>query len=175
MCIVSFKVLLKYVPFVLILLAKAVYDFHEGIFILVILFGTFTHANTTVKHEALKRARRSIWTLSVELCYIFVCIISIHYLFEDDLHNFNMILNLVLIRTFNHPLTVLNLLWIVTITGKFQKLPLIRYCIFLPPCLYIMLSLDFTLKLITVMIKIMLTMLPGRIIEFIKRVLYLDS
>ncbi|XP_076258993.1 E3 ubiquitin-protein ligase RNFT2-like isoform X2 [Rhynchophorus ferrugineus] len=140
----AFEVLLKYVPFVLILLAKAVYDFHEGIFILVILFGTFTHANTTVKHEALKRARRSIWTLSVELCYIFVCIVSIHYLFEDDLHNFNMILNLVLIRTFNHPLTVLNLLWIVTIT-------------------------DFTLKLITVMIKIMLTMLPGRIIEFIKR------
>lgn len=140
----ALQVIFKYVPFVLILLAKAVYDFHEGIFILVILFGTFSHANTTVKHETLKRARRSIWILSIELCYIFVCIISIHYLFEDDLHNFNMVLNLVLIRTFNHPLTVMNLLWIVTIT-------------------------DFTLKLITVMIKITLTMLPGKVVEFKKR------
>ncbi|XP_050293649.1 E3 ubiquitin-protein ligase RNFT1 isoform X2 [Anthonomus grandis grandis] len=140
----ALEVILKYVPFLLILLAKAVYDFHEGIFILVILFGTFCHANTTVKHEALKRARRSIWVLSVEMCYIFVCILSIHYLFEDDLHNFNIVFNLVLIRTFNHPLTVLNLLWIVTIT-------------------------DFTLKLITVMIKIFLTMMPGRVIEFKKR------
>lgn len=140
----ALQVILKYVPFILILLAKAVYDFHEGIFILIILFGTFSHANTTVKHEALKRARRSIWTLAIELCYIFVCIISIHYLFADDLHNFNIVLNLVLIRTFNHPLTVLNLLWIVTIT-------------------------DFTLKLFTVMIKIMLTMMPGKVVEFKKR------
>ncbi|KAL1506619.1 hypothetical protein ABEB36_005946 [Hypothenemus hampei] len=140
----ALQTIFKYVPFILILLAKAVYDFHEGIFILVILFGTFSHANSTVKHEALKRARRSLWILSVELCYIFVCILSIHYLFEDELHNFSMVLNLVLIRTFNHPLTVLNLLWIVTIT-------------------------DFTLKLITVMIKICLTMLPGKVVEFKKR------
>ncbi|CAG9772549.1 unnamed protein product [Ceutorhynchus assimilis] len=140
----ALQVIFKYVPFLLILLAKAIYDFHEGIFILVILFGTFSHANTTVKHEALKRARRSIWILSVELCYIIVCILSIHFLFEDDLHHFNIVLNLVLIRTFNHPLTVLNLLWIVTIT-------------------------DFTLKLITVKIKIILTMLPAKIVEFKKR------
>ncbi|XP_066244979.1 E3 ubiquitin-protein ligase RNFT2-like isoform X2 [Euwallacea similis] len=140
----ALQIILKYVPFLLILLAKAVYDFHEGIFILVILFATFSHANTTVKHEALKRARRSKFILALELFYIVVCILAIHLLFEDDLHNFNVVLNLVLIRSFTHPLTVLNLLWIVTIT-------------------------DFTLKLITVMIKIGMTMLPGKIIDFKKR------
>ncbi|XP_060526393.1 RING finger and transmembrane domain-containing protein 2 isoform X2 [Cylas formicarius] len=140
----ALHVLFKYVPFVLILLAKAVYDYHEGIFILVIMFGTFSHTNGVVKHEALKRARRSIWTLSIEMCYIFACMLSIHYFFEDDLHHFNVVMNLVLIRSFTHPLTVLNLLWIVTIT-------------------------DFTLKLITVATKILLTMLPGKIVEFKKR------
>ncbi|KAJ8937464.1 hypothetical protein NQ314_011853 [Rhamnusium bicolor] len=138
------KFLLKYVPFILILLAKAVYDYHEGIFILVILFMTFAHTNSAVKKEAIKRQRRSISMLSIELVYIFVCLVFIHYVFEDDLHNFNVVLNLVLIRTFTHPLTVWNLLWIVTIT-------------------------DFILKLFTVTIKILLTMLPGAVLAFKKR------
>ncbi|KAJ8920371.1 hypothetical protein NQ315_005236 [Exocentrus adspersus] len=138
------KVLLKYVPFILILLAKSVYDYHEGIFILVILFVTFAHSNSTIKKEAVKRQRRSIATLSLELVYIFVCLVFIHYVFEDDLHNFNIVLNLVLIRTFTHPLSVWNLLWIVIIT-------------------------DFVLKLFTVSIKILVTMLPGAVLEFKKR------
>lgn len=138
------KVLLKYVPFILILLAKSVYDYHEGIFILIILFVTFAHSNSAVKKEAIKRQRRSISTLSLELVYIFVCLVFIHYVFEDDLHNFNIVLNLVLIRTFTHPLSVWNLLWIVLIT-------------------------DFVLKLFTVTIKILITMLPGAVLEFKKR------
>lgn len=139
------KVVLKYMPFVLILLAKAVYDYHEGIFNLLILFVTFAHANSTVKKEAIKRQRRSISNLAIELLYIIACLVFIHYVFSDDLQNFHIVLNLVLIRTFTHPLTVWNLLWIVTIT-------------------------DFVLKLFTVTIKIFLTMLPASIVEFKKRV-----
>lgn len=139
------KILLKYVPFILILLAKTVYDYHEGIFILVVLFVTFAHTNSAVKKEAIKRQRRSIPTLGIELVYITVCLLFVHYLFADDLHNMNIVMNLVLIRTFTHPLTVWNLLWIVTIT-------------------------DFTLKLVTVTVKIILTMMPGVIVDFKKRV-----
>ncbi|CAH1991018.1 unnamed protein product [Acanthoscelides obtectus] len=138
------RILLKYVPFVLILLGKAVYDYHESIFILVILFVAFAHTNSVVRKEAVKRQRRSVSTLAVELLYIIACLIFIHYVFEDELHNFNLILNLVLIRTFTHPLTVWNLVWIVAIT-------------------------DFTLKLLTVAIKILLTMLPAQVVDFKKR------
>ncbi|KAJ8977173.1 hypothetical protein NQ317_003113 [Molorchus minor] len=138
------KVILKYVPFILILLAKAVYDYYEGIFILIILFMVFAHTNSAVKKETIKRQRRGISTLVIELVYIFVCLIFIHYVFEDDLYNFNVVLNLVLIRTFTRPLTVWNLLWIVTIT-------------------------DFILKLFTVTVKIFITMLPGSILDFQKR------
>lgn len=139
------KYVLRYVPFILILLAKSVYDYHEGIFILLILFITFAHTNSTLKKEIIKRQRRSILTLGVELLYIVACLLFIHFVFSDNLHYFNIILNLVLVRTFTHPLTVWNLLWIVTIT-------------------------DFSLKLITITAKILLTMLPAVIVEFKKRV-----
>lgn len=139
------KYLLKYVPFILILLAKSVYDYHEGIFILLILFVTFAHTNSTLKKEIIKRQRRSLLTLSIEMLYIVACLLFIHFVFSDDLHKFNVVLNLVLIRTFTHPLTVWNLLWIVTIT-------------------------DFVLKLITITVKILLTLLPAAVVEFKKRV-----
>lgn len=139
------KVLLKYVPFILILLAKTLYDYHEGIFILIVLFVTFAHTNSAVKKEAIKRQRRSIGTLSIELLYIAVCLLFVHYFFTNDIQNFNIVMNLILIRTFTHPLTVWNLLWIATIT-------------------------DFTLKLVTVSIKILLTMMPAVIMDFKKRV-----
>ncbi|XP_056634828.1 RING finger and transmembrane domain-containing protein 2 [Diorhabda sublineata] len=138
------KVLSKYVPFVLILIAKSLYDYHDGIFILAVLFITFAHTNSVVKRETIKRQRRSKGSLALELLYIIVCLLFIHYVFADDLHDFNVILNLVLIRSFTHTLTVWNLLWIVTIT-------------------------DFTLKLLTVSVKILLTMLPGAVLDFKKR------
>ncbi|XP_044263064.1 RING finger and transmembrane domain-containing protein 2 [Tribolium madens] len=139
-----FQVVLKYVPFVLILLAKAVYDYHDSIFILVILFTTFAHANSAVKKETTKRDRRSLTTLAIELLYIFVCSVFVLYIFEDELDNFDVVFHLFLIRTFTEPLTVGKLLWIVTIT-------------------------DFALKLATVAFKILLTMLPEKIVPFQKR------
>ncbi|XP_019876812.1 RING finger and transmembrane domain-containing protein 2 isoform X2 [Aethina tumida] len=138
------NVILKYVPFIFILIAKTLYDYHQGIFLLIILFITFCHSNSTVRKETIKRHRRSLWTLSIELLYIFACLYFIRYIFEDELHNFNIVFNLVLIRTETPLLTVWSLLWIVVIT-------------------------DFILKLVTVTIKILLTMLPGNIIDFKKR------
>lgn len=142
----ALQLLLKYVPFLLILLVKAFYDYRYSIFILVILFATFAHTNSAVKKQATRRDKRSLVTLCIELLYIGSCILFVHYIFSDDLHHLNIFFNLILIRTFTDSLTVGKLLWIVTIT-------------------------DFGLKLVTVTVKILLTMLPGRIVPFQKRVL----
>lgn len=134
-------VILKYVPFVLILLAKGIYDHHEGIFNIIVLFAVFANADHAVKKEATKRARRSFSKLGLALLYIACCIAFILYLFQDE----KLYLNLIFVRTYNKVLTVWDLLWFVTIT-------------------------DFILKLITVAIKICITLLPGSIIAFQKRV-----
>lgn len=141
-----FNVLLKYIPFILILFCKTIYDYHEGIFIFVVLFVVFAHSNSTVRKETTKRHRRSLSGLSIELLYILACMGFVNYVFDNALNSFNIVLNLVLIRTFTHPLTVGHLLWIVAVS-------------------------DFVLKLITITVKILLTMLPDRIIPFQKRVL----
>ncbi|XP_044761697.1 RING finger and transmembrane domain-containing protein 2 [Coccinella septempunctata] len=138
------QVILKYIPFILILLAKGIYDYHEGIFIILIMLITFANANSTVRREATKRHRRSISSLGVALLYIAACLLFIHFIFDDEFHKFNDVLNLALIRTFQHPLTVWNLMWIVVVT-------------------------DFVLKLLTIVIKILFSMLPGRILGFQKR------
>lgn len=134
-------ILQKYIPFVLILLAKGLYDHHEGILNLIVLLATFTHANSVVKKEATKRSRRNLSKLFCAFLYIVCAIVFIHYIFEDE----KLYLNLIFIRTYNKPLTVWDLLWIVGIT-------------------------DFILKLITVMLKILLTLLPDKIVAFQKRV-----
>lgn len=134
-------VVLKYVPFLLILLAKGLYDHHEGIFNMIVLFAVFANADHVVKKEATKRARRSFSKLGLALLYIFCCNAFILYLFQDE----KLYLNLIFIRTYNKVLTVWDLLWFVTIT-------------------------DFILKLITVAIKICITVLPERVIPFQKRV-----
>lgn len=136
---------LRYVPFILILLAKSVYDFHDAIFILIVLFATFVHTNAAVKKETTKRHRRSLWTLSVELLYIMACCAFVHFVFAGQFHDFDVLMNMVFVRTFVHPLTTSNLLWVVLVT-------------------------DFALKLVTVGVKIVLTMLPGRLVPFKKRV-----
>lgn len=142
-----FQVILKYVPFVLILLAKAVYDYHDSIFILLILFTTFAITNSAVRKETTKRNRRSLMTLSIELLYIFACCVFVNYIFAEEFTNLNLLFNLVLIKTFKEPLTMGQLLWIVIIT-------------------------DFALKLVTVTVKILLTMLPDKIVPFQKRVTF---
>lgn len=134
-------VILKYVPFALLLIAKGLYDHHEAILNVIVLFATFTYANGIVRNEALKRGRRSLSRLFMALFYVVCCIFYIHYIFEEE----QIHLNLVFIRTYSKPLSVWDLLWYVTIT-------------------------DFILKLITVGVKVVITLLPGRIIAFQKRV-----
>ncbi|KAF2900662.1 hypothetical protein ILUMI_05525 [Ignelater luminosus] len=136
----SLEILQKYLPFLLILIAKGLYDHCEGIFNLIILFATFMHANSVVKREATKQARRSLSKLFVALLYIFACFAFIAYVFEDE----KLYLNLVFIPPYKQPATVWALLWTAGLT-------------------------DFILKLITIIFKVLLTMLPVKVIPFQRR------
>ncbi|KAK5649439.1 hypothetical protein RI129_000468 [Pyrocoelia pectoralis] len=136
----SLELLQKYLPFLLILIAKGLYDHCEGIFDLIILFATFVHSNTVVKREATAQARRSFTKLFVALFYIVVCFSFIAYVFEDE----KLYLNLIFIPPYKQPTTVWALLWTAGIT-------------------------DFILKLITIIFKICVTMLPTWVVPFQRR------
>lgn len=131
----------KYVPFVLILLTKGLYDHHEGILNFIVLFATFMKTNSVVKKEASKRTRRNVKNLFLAQFCIITYIMFIHYVFEEE----HLFLNLIFIRSFEKPLNMWDLLWVVCMT-------------------------DFMLKLITVIVKIGLTILPAKILAFQKRV-----
>lgn len=137
----SLEILQKYLPFVLILLAKGLYDHCEGIFNFIILFAVFVHSNSVVKREATKQTRRSLSKLFVALLYIIACFAFIAYIFEEE----KLYLNLVFIPPYKQSTSVFDLLWTALIT-------------------------DFILKLVTIVFKILLTMLPGRVIAFQRRV-----
>lgn len=137
-------ILQKYVPFILIILTKALYDHNEGILNFIVLFAAFIFANTVVKREATKRARRDLKSLLLPSLYIILSVVYIYvykYLYEDD-HSF---LNLIFIPTFVKPLNLYELLWMVIVT-------------------------DFVLKLVTILIKLGLTALPDWLVGFPKRV-----
>lgn len=132
--------ILKYFPFVLILLVKATYDFHQVIFIFMIMFFTCLHSNSIVVREATKADKRSISTLVLQLLYIACCIFIVLYLFED-VNNVKRILSLITLRTFPTVDSVWSLIWIILIG-------------------------DFILKMITICAKLLLTMMPQCIVQF---------
>lgn len=131
----------KYSIVVIILSAKAIYDHHDGILMLLSLFLTFSHANSVFKQEVMKQGRRSIASLLVVLMYIVLCIFFLDYIFDQKLYA-----NLVFAAVYTNPLTVSKLLWTVTVS-------------------------DFMLKLITVVCKIFVIFVPGFIMPFQRRVI----
>ncbi|XP_017783586.1 PREDICTED: RING finger and transmembrane domain-containing protein 2 [Nicrophorus vespilloides] len=136
----AISILQKYVPYLLILLAKCLYDHHEGILNGIILYIMFTYANSTVVKEATKRGFRNITKLLWTLLYIILGIVSFHVLIDKE----RLYLNLVFVNSYKSPLKVWDLLWFVGIT-------------------------DFILKLITVAVKVILTLMPEVVVAFQKR------
>lgn len=135
------EILQKYVPFLLILIVKGLYDHREGIFNFIILFSCFCHSNSVVKREAAKQNRRSLTALLVEVFYIFGCILLVTCMFIEE----NLFSNLIFIPPYTQPLSVWDLLWTVGIT-------------------------DFFLKLFTIFFKIIVVTLPAGLIAYQKRV-----
>lgn len=130
----------KYVPFLLILLAKGIYDHRLGILIFIGLFITFSHANAVVKREIAKQSRRSLTSLLLIVCNLLGCILFIYYLFQDQ----KLYLSLVFIPPYSQPLSVWDLLWIVGVT-------------------------DFVLKLVTIILKVSITALPAVVLPYQRR------
>lgn len=133
--------MMRYFPYVCIILVKTCYDLFDGILHFASLYITFSHANYVVRQEIAKHAQRSTFKLLRELLYISIVIFVISYLMDNSI----FIVSLVTGNTPLAPLTLRQLLFSVGVT-------------------------DLILKLITVAIKIFITLLPGSWIEYKGRV-----
>ncbi|XP_037025959.1 RING finger and transmembrane domain-containing protein 2 [Bradysia coprophila] len=129
--------LMRYFPYVCIILVKTCYDLFDGILHFCSLYITFSHANYVVRQEISKHAQRSTFKLLRELLYISIVIFVISYLMDNSI----FIVSLVTGNTPLAPLNLRQLLFSVGVT-------------------------DLILKLITVAIKIGITLLPGSLIEY---------
>lgn len=131
----------KYMPFFLILLAKLIFDHKIGILVMFGLIITFIHANSVIKREVGKQAKRNTSSLLAVIINLLTCIVFIYYVFDSDkLYN-----NLVFLPAYKHPIrTLWDLLWVVGVT-------------------------DFVLKLMTIVCKAIVVLLPASLLAFQKK------
>lgn len=128
----------RYTPYICILLVKSCYDHLDGILDFFALFVTFSHANWVVRQEIAKQHQRKTLNLLRELLYIVLVIAIIGFMLEKE----NIFISLIFTSSSStEPFTLRNLLFSVGIT-------------------------DLILKLITVGIKIIITLLPPSIVEY---------
>uniref|UniRef100_A0A1B6C2A5 RING-type domain-containing protein n=1 Tax=Clastoptera arizonana TaxID=38151 RepID=A0A1B6C2A5_9HEMI len=128
----------KYFPFALILIGKLILDHIPSILLFLGLYGTFGFYNSRLKSEiALHMQRSSIFLIFANF-HIFITIFCFYLLYDD----MKLYLILVFIPPYsdNYPKTVTDLLWIVAVS-------------------------DFILKLITIFVKICLTLIPHKVFE----------
>lgn len=135
----TLNLLIRYAPFYFILFLKLMYDCREGIFTFFMLFCTFTHSNSLVRREHGKQMNRSILALFSELVFTTSCILIVQYFLGHG----KLLQNVVMFPGYTE-LNVWELLWLVTLT-------------------------DLIVKIITVEIKILVTMMPAFILPFQKR------
>ncbi|XP_041968408.1 RING finger and transmembrane domain-containing protein 2 [Aricia agestis] len=134
------NVLIKYAPFYLLLFIKFMYDSREGLFTFAILFCTFAHSNAIVRREYGKQMNRSIQTLLTELVFSVSCVAIVHFLFGHG----RLLPNVIMFPGYTEPIDVWELIWLVVLT-------------------------DLIVKIITVDIKMVITMMPVCILPFQKR------
>ncbi|XP_054279902.1 RING finger and transmembrane domain-containing protein 2 isoform X2 [Macrosteles quadrilineatus] len=134
------NVIKKYIPFVTIILAKAVYDYSPAILLFVGLYGTFAFYNSRLKAEIAQHSQRNIGFLLFAVIHLVFTICIFYYLYDD----MKLYLSVVFIPPYVQPFTVADLLWLVAVT-------------------------DFILKLITIIIKILVTIIPNYLFEAKKR------
>ncbi|XP_043583854.1 RING finger and transmembrane domain-containing protein 2 isoform X1 [Bombus pyrosoma] len=115
-----FKGLKRYIPFVLILFAKGLYDHRANILNFIVLVVVFNYTNNVVKREIAKQNNKSWLSLLVITCYIIGCIVFIH--FEYDTYLFS---------SYTQSLSIWELLWSVLIKDLVLKLITIIFKVFL--------------------------------------------
>uniref|UniRef100_T1INQ7 RING-type domain-containing protein n=1 Tax=Strigamia maritima TaxID=126957 RepID=T1INQ7_STRMM len=131
----------KYLPFVLILLAKLTFDHKTGILVLFGLVVTFMHANAVIKREVGRQSKRNLNSLGGVAINLSTCIFFIYYVFESDKLYYSLVF---LLPAREHALNFWDLLWIVAIS-------------------------DFVVKLVTILCKAIVILLPAQIIPFQKK------
>ncbi|XP_023944368.1 RING finger and transmembrane domain-containing protein 2 [Bicyclus anynana] len=136
----TLNLLLRYAPFYFLLFIKYLYDSREGIFTFIILFCTFAHGNNVVKRENGKQMNRSIMALFCEMVFATVTILIVEYLFGHG----KLLPNVVMFPGYTEPIDVWELLWLVVLT-------------------------DLIVRIITVDVKLFITMMPAFILPFQKR------
>ncbi|KAI5725594.1 hypothetical protein M8J77_017551 [Diaphorina citri] len=131
----------KYLPFVIILLAKAFYDHIYGIFLFVALFATFRFYNVLVKRSASQADQQTNLPLLFGVVHLMVTIAVFYLIYNKD----QLYKVLIFVPPNNDLLkNLVQLIWIIIIS-------------------------DFIIKLCTIIVKILLTLLPAIILPTTKR------
>lgn len=129
----------KYVPYLCILLAKSCFDHLDGILVFFALFVTFYHANKVVRQEVTKQNQRRKLPLLRELLYIILVVAVVGFMLERNSIPISFLLAIPL--NLPEPFTLKSLMFAIAIN-------------------------DLILKLITVAIKIMFTLLPPLWVDY---------
>jgi len=129
----------KYIPFLLIILVKSVFEHGTGIIVCCGLVLTFLHANSVLKQQVARQGRRNLGALIAISVNLIACILFIYFVFLDE----NLCLSAFFVPPEKVP-TFYDLLWIVGVN-------------------------DFILKFIAVLAKIIVTVLPAKIMPYQKR------
>lgn len=135
----------RYFPYVCILFAKSCYDHLDGILDIFALFVVFAHSNFTLKQEITKQGQRRFLYLIRELIYIVIVVTIIGFILDKKDTFISLFFAPIKFPNEKKTLALKDLLFSVCIT-------------------------DLILKLITVAIKILFTMLPRKAVEFKNRV-----
>lgn len=135
----------RYFPYVCILFAKSCYDHLDGILDIFALFVVFAHSNFTLKQEITKQGQRRYLYLIRELIYIVIVVTIIGFILEKKETYISLFFAPIKFPSEEKTLALKDLLFSVCIT-------------------------DLILKLVTVAIKILFTMLPRKAVEFKNRV-----
>lgn len=135
----------RYFPYVCILFAKSCYDHLDGILDIFALFVVFAHSNFTLKQEITKQGQRRFLYLIRELIYIVIVVAIIGFILDKKETFISLFFAPIFPNDEKKTLALKDLLFSVCIT-------------------------DLILKLVTVAIKILFTMLPRKAVEFKNRV-----
>lgn len=136
----------RYIPLLFILVTKLCYDHLDGIIHFLALLMTFSHANWVVRQEISKQAQKRIMVLLREMIFIGIALAVVGFVLERK----NIFLSILFMPDLSEPQTLKTLLFSVCMS-------------------------DLVLKLLTIIVKIVITLMPPSVIEYKSRVSFYDD
>lgn len=130
----------RYIPLLFILVTKLCYDHLDGIIHFLALLMTFSHANWVVRQEISKQGQKKMWVLLRELIFISVALAVVGFVLERK----NIFLSIMFMPDLSEPQSLKSLLFSVCMS-------------------------DLVLKLLTIVVKIVITLMPPSVVEYKSR------